>query len=217
MVVIINTEKAFQNAEELTKESSSSEIFKRSLTLLKFTKRNWLRKITLLIIECLAAGIIARQYSTIQLTKDIAEILISVIVALIAIVFTGYAFFQALINDRLLITLLSLKSDQDANLAKTNEYFAEVMTIQITCLIVDVLVVVFSTIIPSDWCLFQKNSINEGVAFFMLLCFLIINVESILEMRSFIFNVYQLYNLHAYSRIVDIKEKERISKENTEL
>jgi len=205
-VIFINIEKALQNAETLRKITGSSSIFFKSLTLLKFSKDNIIRKIIFIAVEGFAASVIVQQYLTIPITKEIAGILISIIISLIAIVFTGYAFFQALINDRLLIALLSVDSKKNANLAKTNEYFAEVMTNQITCLIVDFAVAAFSIIMPNDWCLFSNNAINEILAFGALLFFFYINIESIWEMRSFVYNVYQLYNLHAYSRILEIKE-----------
>jgi len=205
-VIFINIEKALQNAETLRKITGSSSIFFKSLTLLKFSKDNIIRKIIFIAVEGFAASVIVQQYLTIPITKEIAGILISIIISLIAIVFTGYAFFQALINDRLLIALLSVDSKKNANLAKTNEYFAEVMTDQITCLIVDFAVAAFSIIMPNDWCLFSNNAINEILAFGALLFFFYINIESIWEMRSFVYNVYQLYNLHAYSRILEIKE-----------
>lgn len=205
-MIFINIEKALQNAETLRKITGSSSIFFKSLTLLKFSKDNIIRKIIFIAVEGFAASVIVQQYLTIPITKEIAGILISIIISLIAIVFTGYAFFQALINDRLLIALLSVDSKKNANLAKTNEYFAEVMTTQITCLIVDFAVAAFSIIMPNDWCLFSNNAINEILAFGALLFFFYINIESIWEMRSFVYNVYQLYNLHAYSRILEIKE-----------
>ena len=53
----------------------------------------------------------ATQINTIALTKDVFEAIISIIIALIAIVFTGYAFFQALVNNKMLITLLSVDDE----------------------------------------------------------------------------------------------------------
>lgn len=129
VVIIINIENALQNAEALGKKSSSSSVFLKSLTLLKFSKDNTIRKIIFIVAEGYATSAILRQHITIPISKEIAGMLISIIISLIAIVFTGYALFQALINDRLLITLLSVDSNKNANLAKTNEYFAEVMTI----------------------------------------------------------------------------------------
>ena len=52
-----------------------------------------------------------------------------------------------------------------------------------------------------------NNIINESLAFLGIWIILFINMESIWEMKSFIFNLYQLYNLHAYSRMLEIKNK----------
>ena len=42
----------------------------------------------------------------------------------------------------------------------------------------------------------------------MLLALLYVNMDVIWETKIFIFNVFQLFNLHAFSRTADILEKE---------
>ncbi len=208
-MIFINTEKAFKNALNLTKKYSSTKILINSLSILKINKSNCLRKIIFTFIEVFIALIMATQINTIALTKDVFEAIISIIIALIAIVFTGYAFFQALVNNKMLITLLSVDDEQGGNLAQTNKYFAEVMSFQIACLLIDLLIVIFTMILPQEWFLFENNATNELLATLGIFIGLHLNMESIWEMKSFIFNVFQLFNLHAYSRMAEIKEQEK--------
>lgn len=203
---VINIDKAVLNASVLTRKLSSSVVFINSLKILKINLKNFFRKILFLFIEVIIAIIIVRQTDTVLLTKEVCGLLITVLIAFIAIVFTGYAFFQALLNDKLLVTLLSVDENK-GNLCGTNEYFAEVMIFQIACTLLDIVVVLFTTIIPTDWVLFSSKSINEVISGILIVVLLYCNFESIWEMKSFIFNVFQLFNLHAYARIADIKEK----------
>lgn len=204
-MIHINIEKAAENAEDLRKKQNSSQVLKDSLKILKPESRNFFRKIIFLVIEIFFAWKMVTQKETVVLTKDVFEVLISTLVALMAIVFTGYAFFQALINDKLLITLLSV-DDEKGNLSGTNKYFAEVMVFQMTCTVIDLLIVVFAIIVPNDWCAFENELINEVISGILLLAVLHCNIESIWEMKSFIFNVFQLFNLHAYARIKELKD-----------
>ena len=155
----------------------------------------------------------SKQVDTVTMAKDIVSVLITILIALIAIVFTGYAFFQALINDKLLVVLLSVDTEKNdknkGNLLNTNKYFAEVMTFQLFCLLLDLIAVAATTIMPKEWFLFANNTANEILSSILILSIFYCNVESIWEMKSFIFNVFQLFNLHAYSRILEIKENKK--------
>ncbi|MCF2555969.1 hypothetical protein JQM64_00190 [Fournierella massiliensis] len=207
-MIKINTEKALNNAENLKKNSSSQKVFFDSLAILKPTQESWKRKLFLLVIEAIAAIIMAKQVNTISMTKDIVMVLITILIALLAIVFTGYAFFQALINDKLLVVLLSVDDEKKGNLSNTNKYFAEVMVFQLFCLLMNLGAIIATIIMPPEWFWLSNNVANEILASILIICLLHCNVESICEMGSFIFNVFQLFNLHAYSRMVEINENE---------
>lgn len=208
-MIVINTEKAFQNAGKLTMRTSSLQVLRDALVHLKPDRKSSLRVLLFVLLEAFISLIIATQPNTIPLLKEVMTLIVSIIIALLAIVFTGYTLFQTLINDTLLITLLSVDIKQNANLVNTNKYFAEVMILQIFSLLLNLLLAVFSIILPSDWCLTANNIINESLAFLGILVILFINMESIWEMKSFIFNLYQMYNLHAYSRLLELKDKEK--------
>lgn len=189
--------------------TSSLQVLRDALVHLKPDRKSSLRVLLFVLLEAFISLIIATQPNTIPLLKEVMTLIVSIIIALLAIVFTGYTLFQTLINDTLLITLLSVDIKQNANLVNTNKYFAEVMILQIFSLLLNLLLAVFSIILPSDWCLTANNIINESLAFLGILVILFINMESIWEMKSFIFNLYQMYNLHAYSRLLELKDKEK--------
>jgi hypothetical protein len=204
-VIRINIEKALKNSDRLKSEQNSSQVLLDSFGILKpKSTKDFLRRVGFITIELWLAWRLATQTNTIELANDIIKIIIPVLVALISVVFTGYSIFQALINDKLLIALSSVDK---GNLYTTNKYFAEVLIYQIACIIVDILLVVFLITIPKEWCLFINNLTNHIFTVLFLAIILYCNIEAIWEIKSFIFNVFQLFNLHAYARIVEMKEK----------
>lgn len=211
---IKNFEKVISNAEKLTEKSNSNKVFLQSLKILKPNKSNFLHKLIFGIIEVTVAFIMAKRTDTIGLTENVLQVVITVMLAFLAVVFTGYAFFQALINDKLLVSMIATGDNKNNKLSEANIYFAEVMIFQIGCMLLDLLVIVFMIVLPEDWTLLSNNMLNEAFATIGISFLLYCNVESIWEMKSFIFNVFQLFNLHAYSRIAKIQENQSDKEEN---
>ena len=211
---IKNFEKVMSNAEKLTEKSNSNKVFLQSLKILKPNKSNFLHKLIFGIIEVTVAFIMAKRTDTIGLTENVLQVVITVMLAFLAVVFTGYAFFQALINDKLLVSMIATGDNKNNKLSEANIYFAEVMIFQIGCMLLDLLVIVFMIVLPEDWTLLSNNMLNEAFATIGISFLLYCNVESIWEMKSFIFNVFQLFNLHSYSRIAKIQENQSDKEEN---
>lgn len=211
---IKNFEKVMSNAEKLTEKSNSNKVFLQSLKILKPNKSNFLHKLIFGIIEVTVAFIMAKRTDTIGLTENVLQVVITVMLAFLAVVFTGYAFFQALINDKLLVSMIATGDNKNNKLSEANIYFAEVMIFQIGCMLLDLLVIVFMIVLPENWTLLSNNMLNEALATIGISLLLYCNVESIWEMKSFIFNVFQLFNLHAYSRIAKIQENQSDKEEN---
>lgn len=211
---IKNFEKVMSNAEKLTEKSNSNKVFLQSLKILKPNKSNFLHKLIFGIIEVTVVFIMAKRTDTIGLTENVLQVVITVMLAFLAVVFTGYAFFQALINDKLLVSMIATGDNKNNKLSEANIYFAEVMIFQIGCMLLDLLVIVFMIVLPEDWTLLSNNMLNEAFATIGISFLLYCNVESIWEMKSFIFNVFQLFNLHAYSRIAKIQENQSDKEEN---
>ena len=211
----IDTNKIIKNQKKLRVNTTSFKMLVESFkTILRFDKSNVIHKIIFLIIEVIIAYITSTQTNTIELTFKVCEIIITVIIALLAIVFTGYVFFQALINDKLLIALLN-EDDEDSkdhkknkgSLVTTNNYLITVMLYYVACIILDMLVLIFTTIIPENWSLPLNNTANVAISFLCIVGLLHLNFEIILETRNVIFNIYQLFNLHAAARANEIVER----------
>ena len=167
-MIYINNDKALQNAEKLREKTSSSEVFRNALRKILYpNKKNIIRKIIFLFIEIMIGTIIACQMDTIELTRQVIDVFITILLALIAIVFTGYAFFQALVNDKMLVALLSVDSEE-GNLIGSNKYFTEVMIFQVGCLLLDMLIMIFMITLPQYWNLFNNAYLNVVLSIILL-------------------------------------------------
>lgn len=203
--------KIIERAVALGKSKDSTKVLLKALGVLKIKRKNVIRKIVFILFELLIAITISRVPDTIEMAESVTNIFNVVLLALFAIVFTGYAFFQALINDKLLLYMIkedATESDCSSKLEETNLYFAKVMMLQFSVIIINALLLIILGILPVDWCLSANNAINETLSALGIVVLLHLNIESIWETKSFIFNVTQLFNAHAMSRIINILEND---------
>lgn len=134
-----------------------------------------------------------------------------VIVAIFGIVFTGYALFQALINNELLIRMINENSGKkiDKNkLQETNETFTELMLLCVISIMINIFLGLSISSIPSDFMVFDEKKYNDILAVLLLQIYLVFHANIFLELKSFIFNTFQLFNLHAGTKIIEIVEND---------
>lgn len=206
-MITINLDKAEKNAEKLAEKKSSIKVLLSSLKIFLLKKNNVARKILFIALEGFFAFHIATQYETVMCTREVLGVIMTIVIALLAVVFTGYALFQALMNDKLLVALLCV--EEENGLVGTNNSFVELMIFQMTCVVIDLFVIIFTHVIPSDWCMSVSNGLNTGLSGVLVFLVLHSNIEGIWEVTSFIFNIFQIFNLHAYSRIKEIVENNK--------
>lgn len=213
---MLEKEKIAQNVQKLSINIDSTQMLRAAFELIEIKRENIKRKVIFLVPISIVCLILAMSKETINQTESILEMINTVILSLFAVVFTGYALFQALMGDKLLLLLLMIEStnDNDASskLEETNRYFVKVMLLQFFLVMVNLSVRIFLKLIPTDWTLFNSITWNEQICFVVLLALLYVNMDVIWETKSFIFNVFQLFNLHAFSRTADILEKESNNK-----
>lgn len=180
--------------------------------MLAFDKKSAMRKIIFIFIETIIASAIANSSKTVSIIKDITGYIGQIQVGLIGIVFTGYALFQALIGDKLMLYLLTAEKEQKSKLEESNESFIYLIVVQIIALLTDFFIYTFMTTVTGDWHLTKFNMLNVFMAVVGIESMFYLNIETIWELKSFIFNVYQLFNAHAMSRVVDIIENQKRDK-----
>lgn len=208
----MKNDKIVSNAYKLEYKYSSSHLMKESLKLLCFNKENIIRKLLFIVVEIIISILIAINPDTVSICKTAISSINEVELALYAIVFTGYALFQALIGKKMLLLMVETESEKEgfSYLQKSNLYFAKLMMIQLLMIVINLALVIILTLIPVSWCAFSAVALNIIISSICIMMILHFNFEVIWEVKSFVFNTFQLFNIHAMSRVIESQEDDEL-------
>ena len=92
--------------QKLFEKRTSHKLIFEALEIFKISKKSWKQQILLYIISSIVSLFVGMSTKTVSVIVDSAQVILDIVLALFSIVFTGYALFQALINNELLIRLL---------------------------------------------------------------------------------------------------------------
>ena len=206
--VAVDESRLAENAIKMGKTDSSATVLLKSMHLFGLKDKCIIRLCLFAVIEISVAVFMSRDVDTINQCETVIGIFHSIIVSVFAIVFTGYALFQALLNKELLIAMLSssLKNDKNEDtsyIEYSNNTFVEFMMALFSVIVLDLIIRVFLNIIPDSWCMFANNSINEIISCIGIILILYINMEVLWETKSFIYNVYTLFNAYTMTKALE--------------
>lgn len=145
--------KAEINIEVLLKlfeKQKSGKLVLNSLEIFKMTKENCKKQICLYLIALIVAMYVGMVPLTVQVLASSIQTIIDIILALFGVVFTGYAFFQALINNEFLIRLVkdvNIKKEK-CKLQETNEMFVECMILNLLSILISLILKIVVESIP---------------------------------------------------------------------
>lgn len=204
---------------KLLKNQSSTRLIVNSLKIFKPTKRTLKRQLILYVISVFVSIFVGASYDTKSIMVDTVQTILDIILALFGIIFTGYAFFQALINDELLIRLMKNTSkdgddEEKSKLQETNEEFIHCMMLNILIILLSFLLKIVVNSIPDDFVIFDKLIYNNICATVLISIYIYIVISVVWEVKSFIFNLFQLFNVYAGTRVLEIYDKNSDDSEN---
>lgn len=204
---------------KLLKNQSSTRLIVNSLKIFKPTKRTLKRQLVLYIVAVFVSIFVGVSYDTKSIMVDTVQTILDIILALFGIIFTGYAFFQALINDELLIRLMKNTSkdgdgEEKSKLQETNEEFIHCMMLNILIILLSFLLKIVVNSIPDDFVIFDKLIYNNICATVLISIYIYIVISVVWEVKSFIFNLFQLFNAYAGTRVLEIYDKNNDDSEN---
>lgn len=204
---------------KLLKNQSSTRLIVNSLKIFKPTKRTFKRQLILYVISVFVSIFVGASYDTKSIMVDTVQTILDIILALFGIIFTGYAFFQALINDELLIRLMKNTSkdgddEEKSKLQETNEEFIHCMMLNILIILLSFLLKIVVNSIPDDFVIFDKLIYNNICATVLISIYIYIVISVVWEVKSFIFNLFQLFNVYAGTRVLEIYDKNSDDSEN---
>ncbi len=182
---------------------------------LKMFVPKWKEKGTYIIsgmLSIIPAFLAATSPFTVEIFRDLVQMVRDVALAMFGIVFTGYAIFQALIGKEMLIRMLKNTigegKQEKSRLQETNELFVKTMMMQFVCIITSVVLTLLLICIPNEFTLLKNRYWNELLAFCGMFLFIYISFITLLEIKSFVFNIFQWFNFHAVARLMEMLNDE---------
>lgn len=201
-ILVENTEKLIR-----LKELDSIQLFKMCLPNFKPSKR---RCIFLIIMYCTLLTIFKflsfDNKSAVGIIGDTTTNFNSIIIPIFAIIITGYAIFQALANNLTVKVMMEVStSDEIPPLIKFNNYFFGIAFIYLALIVINTFLQFIFKYVPDEFHFaFFSNGMNEWLAAILISCYITFVINMLVEMKSFIYNLFQVFLTNASSNIIDI-------------
>ncbi|MEA3318673.1 MAG: hypothetical protein U9Q88_01515 [Bacillota bacterium] len=131
-----------------------------------------------------------------------------IVIPIFAIVITGYAIFQALTNGRTLLALLKANDNERNKFQEYNYFFFSISILYLAIIVANFLFSIILNILPKDWFLpYFTQNINNRIFCFFISIYIVFILNAIIEMKSFIYNLYQLFSSHAVASAIEQLKK----------
>lgn len=197
---------------DMLTERKSEDLLKESFSIFFIGKKNVLSRIIIILLGLILAVIISC-LNTIEIMQEVTSVILDTVLTIFGIVFTGYAFFQALLNGQLVSVLINdvnLGEKVNRNtLHKTNWNFVQLMMQFLVAIFATVILEIILFCIPVDFCIFSQMKLNIIVSALLITIYFYHLMVIMWRMVSFIFNIYQLFNSFAVTKYLSfIKHKD---------
>ncbi len=199
--------------ENMLKYSPSEKIFLKALSVYKIRKSNICENSIILLLCTIVSVILGISTNTVTLFTNSVSIFLNVSLTLFGIVFTGYAIFQALLGNRLIIHLfedvtITKNNMKKSKLQETNENFVNLMMLFIFGIIINIILSIVMPVFPLYYCLCDNIHLCNVAAIILIDIFLYIMGVMVWRMVSFIANIFHLLNAYAVSKLLEVADEE---------
>lgn len=199
--------------QTMLKPKTSGNVMFDSFKELKPTKENIKKNIAFCVIAFVPSLLIGCSENTVSIFKDSVGIINDMTIAIYGIVFTGYVFFQALINNELLVRMLNDKvrknGEERSKLQETNEEFVHLMMLCVFSLVFNLFLILCIGAVSNDFTIFRIRIYNNVIAIILLELYFFFSFTIVWETKSFIFNIFQLFQMHAGTRILELINEDK--------
>ncbi len=191
--------------EEMLVDSKSEVLLKKSFGIFRISRENILSRVVILILSMVISFVIG-YLNTIEILNKVIPVILDAILAVFGIVFTGYAFFQALLSKEHLSVLIEVvqvdkKNSKGQNtLYKSNWNFVQLMMQFLISIFATLLLQIVLSCMPTEFCLFENMCLNVILASFLIMIYVFHLMVIMWRMISFVFNIYQLFNSYAVTK-----------------
>ena len=133
----------------------------------------------------------------------------TIALSLLAIVLTGYAIFQALVAGATLRNFLSQETEKKNLFKSYNDFFFLIAIQYLFLVIINYILILFLKVIPGNWSAPYISDYNNNLITTVFLgLYLLYTINSFLEMKCFIYNLYQCFTTNAIAQAADFLLKE---------
>lgn len=190
---------AEKNITELVDKSRMNKLIKEAVFEIRFTKGNkWQYLISILISSALSWFLIIND--TVFLFDNINEMFLNLSIAFVAMIFSGYSIFQALLSEKLILELIKVKS----NLLKTsNKSFLNLILLYLASILINIIIKTVISGMDKHYMLLNNVKICNILAFVLIFCYLLYHILILLEVMIFTINLYRMFCLHNALQAVD--------------
>jgi hypothetical protein len=196
---------------------TSDKILKDSLILqIPSRRRGLFLLLCSTLFFVLYYGFLIKFGNIIEGLRDILGSINDIVVPTFAVIITGYAIFQALVNGSTLINLMTASDKDKSKFEEYNLYFFGLSILYLMLIILNLLLIVFLKTVPEDWSLpLVSNSTNNLIASLLLTIYFTLLIHCLVELKSFVFNLFLCFRINATSSGIDfLREYNDIKRKN---
>lgn len=168
------------------------------------------------MLSIIPAFIISIGTETIAQFVQMTDVVLDILLALFGIIFMGYTIFQAILNEKMLVKMIEVTQEEEGKeksiLQISNESFVGLMMLSVLGILVSYFLKLILGGINTEFALFSSDAVNILCAGILCSIYFFYIAVIIWEMKSFVFNIFQLFNAYSGARVVEILER-KISKE----
>ncbi|MBN8434736.1 hypothetical protein JF536_11575 [Priestia flexa] len=191
-------------------DNKSDHILKKSLICQRPSLRRGIFLILFSIIFfCLYYLFIMKHVKIIKSFTDIVTDANEIIIPTFAVILTGYAIFQALVNGSTLINLMTVSEKDKSKFEVYNLYFFSISILYLSLTILNFILLVFLKNVPENWSIpFFSETTNSIIVAVLITSYLTFLVNSLIELKSFVYNLFQCFTINAVSSGIDFLQKD---------
>jgi uncharacterized integral membrane protein len=195
-------DKLRENLIQLTDDTNFKSILKPSIK--RIFNKPQKRLLLCIILSLVPALMISISEDTIRLLITVSEYMSTLILAFLGIIITGYALFQALVQGPTLLTLLKEKKGDTNYFREHNLYFFGLSIVYLITVVLNLICTITLKCLSPEWHI-EAFSItaNNIIAFIFIISFMTYNFYCLIELKSFIYSLYQCFNLSAIINVTN--------------
>lgn len=211
--------KMIDSIEKIWSDDTFGKLFINSLGKIKPSpRRSIFLLVVFVVIYTTYVTHFIKEINAIDSTLSIINTINSVFIPIFAVIITGFAIFQALTNGRTLLALLRANENEKSKFQEYNYFFFSISILYLFFIILNFTLTVFLNNTSHDWYIvYFSIDVNNKLFSFLVSIYLTCVINSLIEMKSFIYNLYQVFSASATANAIEYFNSDNKLCKKTEL